>query len=63
MSTLTFREQAAIALYVSDTRRTVEMAQKLAEACCEAWGHDGLMSCKCDRCGAYVNKIESEDGR
>lgn len=46
MSLLTFREQAAIALRaprpiaVCDLDAVASEAQKLADACCKAWGHD-----------------------
>lgn len=64
MSTLSFREQAAIA-YVSSSRvvspeGAVIVAQKLADEGCKAWGHDVLVMHSadggdCNRCGAHIN--------
>lgn len=63
---LSFRERAAIDLYVNredDEEReddeddggeflAVEHAQLLANACCSAWGHVYRLEVTCDRCGA-----------
>lgn len=63
MSALSFREQAAIALFASC--QTAEQkyaavatsgAQRLADACCEAWGHANVTDAegrpvRCARCG------------
>lgn len=44
MSALSFREQAAIAYlsmsHVVSPEGAASVAQKLADACCAAWGHD-----------------------
>ena len=54
MSGLTFREQAAIAIFaaepIEDTEDAITMAQALADDACDAWGHeDGFK--ECPRCG------------
>jgi deoxyinosine 3'endonuclease (endonuclease V) len=64
VSALSFREQAVLALITRTPSighaATVESAQKLAEACCEKWGHEERTTIMddaeaypvCQRCGA-----------
>ena len=58
---LSFREQAAIALAggIQGTnsaptgKEVAEMSQVLADACCKAWGHSSPVNMyRCERCGA-----------
>jgi hypothetical protein len=61
---LSFREQAAIAVYtMNDTTSndSARAAQQLAEACCEEWGHDLEASggtLWCARCGALLKSAD-----
>lgn len=66
MSELKFREQAAIAMFAVDAAVTPEGAavdaQRLADACCRAFGHDTVVPDAptiqfCKRC----EKLESLD--
>lgn len=66
MSTLSFREQAAIALLTySGPIDAPSIAQGLADACCKAWGHDwpeqmhDALGRGCTRCGGRYPRDEA----
>jgi hypothetical protein len=53
---VTFRERALLALVVEEgatPKSAVEIAQEIADAACEAWGHgaDWNAGVTCERCG------------
>lgn len=63
---MTFREHAAIAMYMAGSgpgplpRDAVKAAQRLADEACEQWGHeldDPLKSEYCERCGKKASEF------
>jgi len=72
---LSFREQAAIAVWTDPARNLDEdaaarAAQKFADECCKQWGHvrevfqhptaGNLTALYCERCGAPATAITKE---